>query len=344
MTKNDMIDNFRKTFLKERCFKNIIGQDSTKRQIKSALIMGHHLIIIGPPGVGKTTMAKNVSDILPEIEVNDCPYNCIPDEPLCPMCISKSTKSKKKISGKDRFVRIQGSPDLTVEDIIGDIDPIKALKFGPSSIESFTPGKIFKANNGILFFDEVNRCPEKLQNALLQVLEEGHATLGSFDIELPANFIFIGTMNPEDSSTEKLSDVFLDRFDVIFMGYPESSEIEEEIIKTKGKKLDVTFPEKILRFMVEFIRSLRMSDKLEKYPSVRSSLFLYERTQSNSFLNGKKEVDMNDLHEAIISVLSHRIRLKPSFKYLKTPLEFVEEEFKDFSEDDHFSIEKGGGP
>ena len=82
------------------------------------------------------------------------------------MCKSNKTKATKKITGHDRFIRIQGSPDLTVEDILGDIDPIKALKFGAMSIEAFTPGKIFKANNGVLFFDELNRCPQKLQNAL----------------------------------------------------------------------------------------------------------------------------------------------------------------------------------
>ena len=132
-------------------------------------------------------------------------------------------------------MRVQGSPDLTAEDLLGDIDPIKALQFGPLSLEAFTPGKIFRANQGILFFDEVNRCPERLQNALLQVLEEGKATIGSYVLEFPASFLFIGTMNPEDSSTEKLSDVFLDRFDMIYLGYPESLDIEKAIVLRKER-------------------------------------------------------------------------------------------------------------
>ena len=92
--------------------------------------------------------------------------------PLCPTCKSNKDVKTKNVTGEELFVRIQRSPDLTAEDLIGDIDPIKALEHGPMSEQAFTPGKIFKANGGILFFDEVNRCPERLQNALLQVLQE----------------------------------------------------------------------------------------------------------------------------------------------------------------------------
>src|SRR3989338_5601727 len=105
-------------------FTDIIGQYEVKKAVKSALLADRHIILVGSPGIGKTTLAKNVAKLL-----------------------------GKKIP----FVRIQGSPDLTVEDLLGDIDPVKALKYGPLSIEAFTKGKIFKADKGILFFDELNR-------------------------------------------------------------------------------------------------------------------------------------------------------------------------------------------
>jgi Mg-chelatase subunit ChlI len=273
--------------------------------------------------------------------VNDCSYNCDPKHPFCPTCLSLKQKTRK-VRGEERFIRIQGSPDLTVEDLIGDIDPMKALKVGPMAIEAFTPGKVFKANNGILFFDELNRCPEKLQNALLQALEEGKATIGSYDIELPANFIFIGTMNPEDTSTEKLSDVFLDRFDLIYMSYPETTNVEKQIVKRKGQSV-VDFPDKLLTYAVGFVRDLRESDKLEKKPSVRASIHLYERSQSNAFLSGRNTVTRGDINDAVISVISHRIRLKPSFQYLQDPVEFVRKELKRYSDSYKETKEKGGG-
>lgn len=280
--------------LEKNPFTDILGQENAKAQLKSALLMNRHVLIVGAPGIGKTTLAKNVAKVL-----------------------------------KKNFVRIQGSPDLTVEDLLGDIDPIKAMKFGPLNPKSFSPGKIFKADKGVLFFDEVNRCPEKLLNALLQVLEEEKATLGSYTVDIPANFIFIGTLNPEDTSTERLSDVFLDRFDIVYMAYPETVEIEKKIALIKGKKI-ADFPDDLLSLTISFIHWLRKSEKLEKKPSVRASIGLYERSQSNAIINNRKKVNFEDIKDAIISVLSHRIRLKPSVKYLQTPTEFIEEQLKRF--------------
>jgi MoxR-like ATPase len=301
-----------KTLLQEKDpFTDIIGQDKVKEAVKSALLTDRHIILVGSPGIGKTTLAKNIAKLLGK---------------------------------KTSFIRIQGSPDLTVEDLLGDIDPIKALKYGPLSIEAFTKGKIFKADKGILFFDELNRCPEKLQNALLQVLEEKKATIGSYDIDFGIDFIFIGTMNPEDSSTEKLSDVLLDRFDLMYMHYPENINIEKEIVLKKGKKFDdINVSDKLLELMIYFVRLLREDKNLEKKPSVRASLGLYERSQSNALLSKRKNVNFNDLKEAIVSVLAHRIRLKPSIKYLQKPEDYIKEQFEKNVVDSEVLEEKKGG-
>ena len=306
-------DKIKPKLMEKDPFTDILGQEKVKHGLKSALLMDRNIIIVGPAGIGKTTLAKNVAKLL---------------------------QSKEKGIGK--FVRVQGSPDLMVEDLIGDIDPIKALKFGPTSKEAFTPGKIFKANDGVMFFDELNRCPEKIQNSLLQALEERKVTIGSYDVDFDANFIFIGTMNPEDSSTEKLSDVLLDRFDVIYMDYPETLEIESRIVKMKGKKLNVAIDDELINIIVLFVRLLRESKDLEKRPSVRASLGLYERSQSNALLKGKKKVDFEDVKEAIISVLAHRMKLKPSIQYLKSPEDFLKEELDRFARQNKKLLEELG--
>lgn len=328
-----MLATIFKQFKGKDPFDEILGQDDVKKQILSALIMHRHLILVGSPGIGKTTLAKNVAKLLPEIEVNDCSFNCDPELPSCPSCKINKQKTKK-IQGDERFVRIQGSPDLTAEDLLGDIDPIKALKYGPMAVESFTPGKIFRANQGVLFFDEINRCPEKLQNALLQVLEEGRATIGSYDVDFEANFIFIGTMNPQDfAGTEKLSEVLLDRFDIIYVGYPEDVQTETKIVKIKGNKIEeVIFSDNLLNVTISFIHELRKNKDLEVVPSVRASIGLYERAQSNSYLNNKKQVDIDDVIEAFMSVIAHRIKLKPSLRYLIGNEEFLKKEFEKFKE------------
>ena len=329
----EFIENLKKAELKE-----IIGQEEVKKQLKSALIAGRNIIIVGPPGIGKTTLAKAIAKLLPKKELSTCPYHCDPQHPICPECKKKKERGEKietKIyDWKELFVRVQGSPELTAEDLIGDLDPVKAMKYGSSSIEAFTPGKIFMANNGVLFFDEINRTSEKLQNALLQVIEEGYVSLAGFKIEIPSRFVFIATMNPEDKSTEPLSDVFLDRFDIIYMDYPETLDEEVAIVKQSARINKMN--EALIKTAVDIVRVLRNSEELEKKPSVRASIGLVERASALAELENR-EVSIDDIFRVAKSVLAHRIRLKPSARYMKSEAEFIDRFIKDYSA-------KGGYP
>lgn len=290
-------------------FSSIIGLDDIKKQLRSALLLGRHIVLVGGPGMGKTTMVRDVANLINKDE--------------------------------DAFVRVQGSPDLTVEDLIGDIDPMKAMEHGPLSKEAFTPGKIFKANGGILFFDELNRCSQRLQNALLQVLEEKRVTIGRFDVDVDVDLIFIGTMNPEDTNTEPLSDVLLDRFDLIYVHYPSKQEDEQVIVKNRGISL-LPFPDDLYEGMIQFIRNLRNNKNVEKVPSVRASIGLYERSQAVAQINGRSKVSAFDILEALPSVLGHRVRLKPSIAYTTTTEKFLSEQFSDFCESAGISLEADG--
>ena len=271
---------------------------------------------------------------IPGVDCPTCDGTGDPGDPVCPGCRAKveggETLETRGIQGNQRFVRIQGSPDLTAEDLLGDIDPSMAFQFGCHDWRAFTPGKLLKGNRGIVFFDELNRIPEKLQNALLQVLEEHTATIGPYDVDYAANFLMLATMNPlEHAGVEELSDVLLDRFDVVTMGYPETALLEKQILLKYGRKLDgIDFPDDALDKLLVAVRSTRedpWGKEMDQGASVRAALALYEKAQAQAWLQGDSSVTLDHLRSVAVSTMAGRIKTSPESKYYDDPVGLVKE-------------------
>jgi Mg-chelatase subunit ChlI len=224
---------------------------------------------------------------------------------------------KIKVPGEERFIRIQGSPEMMPEDLMGDLDPVLAMRIGLQDPRAFTPGKIQKAHRKILFIDELNRVPQRTQNTLVQVLEEGITTIAGFDLASEVDTIVVATENPEEyAGAERVSETLSDRFEQVRIGYP-CFEDEVRILEKYGKKIDgIKASKEIIRQSVAISTTARnMPDELERLPSVRASLSVYEQSQALARLKGAKQVKKSDVKLAARRVLEGRLAVSSESRY-----------------------------
>ena len=193
---------------KEITFPGIIGyEDSVIPDTERALLSRHNILFLGLRGQAKTRMARQMIDLLDEYipvvegsEVNDDPF-----KPL-----SKYARDLVKEKGddtpiswlhrSDRYGEKLATPDVSVADLIGDIDPIKAanLKLSYADERVIHYGIIPRSNRGIFVINELPDLQARIQVSLFNILEEGDLQIRGFKLRLPLDIMFVFTANPED--------------------------------------------------------------------------------------------------------------------------------------------------
>jgi magnesium chelatase subunit I len=191
-----------------RLFPGIVGYDDTVvPQVVNAILSKHTFILLGLRGQAKTRMLRALSDLLdPEIPV--VPGCEIHDDPLNPLCAA--CRARLAVEGDDlpvawlvrerRYVEKLATPDVTIADLIGDIDPIKAARAGRELGDELVMhyGLLPRANRGLFAINELPDLASKVQVGLFNILQEGDVQIKGFPVRLRLDVALVFSANPED--------------------------------------------------------------------------------------------------------------------------------------------------
>ena len=192
----------------ESLFPGIIGYDDTVvPQLVNALLSRHNFILLGLRGQAKTRLMRALVTLLDE-EIPVMPGCEIHDDPLNPICAPCRTRLATEgdhtpiewLERDARYVEKLATPDVTIADMVGDIDPIKAAKSGLQLSNELTMhyGLLPRANRGIFAINELPDLAGKIQVGLFNILQEGDVQIKGYPIRLPLDVLMAFTANPED--------------------------------------------------------------------------------------------------------------------------------------------------
>ena len=192
----------------ERLFPGVLGyEESVIPQLVNAVLSKHNLILLGTRGQAKSRIIRQLTELLDEeipiiagSEINDNPF-----EPLSAFGrqqIQENGENTKIdwVKRDSRFVEKLATPDVTIADIIGDIDPIKAAKGGHLLSDELTIfyGLLPRANRGIFAINELPDLAGKIQVGLFNIMQEGDVQIKGFPVRLPLDVMLVFSANPED--------------------------------------------------------------------------------------------------------------------------------------------------
>src|SRR5437868_1325945 len=223
-------------------FPGIIGYDETViPQLVNAVLSRHNFILLGLRGQAKSRILRGLIDLLDERipVVAGCEIDDDPLAPLCSACRARAAIEGDELpiawlSRDDRFVEKLATPDVTIADMVGDIDPIKAAQAGLNLADELTMhyGLLPRANRGIFAINELPDLAGKIQVGLFNILQEGDVQIKGYPIRLKLDVLLVFTANPEDYTARgKIITPLKDRI---------GSEIRTHYPATRGNAMAIT--------------------------------------------------------------------------------------------------------
>src|SRR5438132_9568003 len=198
----------RKLQASEQLFPGIIGYDETViPQLVNAILSRHNFILLGLRGQAKSRILRGLIDLLDE-RIPIVPGCEIHDNPLAPLCAACRARVATEgdrmpivwLPREERYVEKLATPDVTIADMLGDIDPIKAAHAGLHLADELTMhyGLLPRANRGIFAINELPDLAGKIQVGLFNILQEGDVQIKGYPIRLKLDVLLVFTANPED--------------------------------------------------------------------------------------------------------------------------------------------------
>jgi magnesium chelatase subunit I len=270
-------------------FEGILGYDNTViPEVQTAILAGHNINFLGLRGQAKTKMARLMVNLLDEwipvvtgSELNDDPFN-----PL-----SKYARDVVQSEGDDtpiswmhrseRYVEKLATLDVTIADIIGDIDPIKAanLRVGYQDERALHFGLIPRSNRCIFVINELPDLQARIQVSLFNILQEGDIQIRGFKLRLPLDIQFVFTANPEDYTNRgSIVTPLKDRIgSQILTHYPESRDLAASITAAEAKlsefqKQNIFIPDAMRNMMENIAFIARDSEFVDQKSGVSARL------------------------------------------------------------------------
>jgi magnesium chelatase subunit I len=207
--KEEMRENLiRKLAAREPIFPGIIGfDDSVIPQIANAILSRHNFILLGLRGQAKSRILRALVSLLDETipYIAGCEINDDPLAPICRACAERVAECQDAtavdyLPREQRYVEKLATPDVTIADIIGDLDPIKAARGGHALSSELTIhyGLLPRANRGVFAINELPDLAGKIQVGLFNIMQEGDVQIKGYPVRLPLDVELVFTANPED--------------------------------------------------------------------------------------------------------------------------------------------------